>query len=595
VYLAGEDDKHYHLAHPSGHAVSMAKAALSPEVHAQIRALPKLPVPKAPRIAKPRAPVKLAEGTPPAFVSGDFTPQPGQEVPENSDTGLGSVIDPAGNLEAAANAIGKNVIEPVANYLSPGAAVDEAMAAQGYGQPSPAPAPEAPTPTKAPTPSAPPATTPPPPVATGEDSGPFAAAAKTMSEAIRSKAENEYTASTTLANLYDTNAKKLLDYDRETQQVIAEDRARQDGVFQQVANAKIDPNHFWEDKGTSGKLLGGLGMILSGIGSGLTGGPNLAHQVINNAIERDIDAQRANLSKNQNLLSYYQRQTNDDLSARQLTKATMLQAYAGQIAAQTSRASAGVAKQNGVIAQQQAQTEAYSLSQQAIARSQGIKQNEIALRQAQEAEKVRHELYGDNGQARPASAQVLQHAVAVGLVPANQVVTIDRQGTQARAKGDDSAKALNEKLPEIHSAQDLVDRLQQLHDNPTAVLAPGTDIGDEYNKTRRELAVKTEKALAGRVSDETVEQQIGAIGGNWNQYVHSRDPLAAIRNTLEGERQNLLNQHVWGYRQPGQVQERAPSTGAANPPQQGAIHITNGSQSGWLLPGKALPAGWKQG
>lgn len=587
MYFAGEDERHFHIAHPAGHAVSMAKAGLTPEMHAQIRALPKLP-----------KPLKLSEGidSVPPVVQGDFTPQPGQEVPESAPPSP-SAFDPNGSLEA----VGRAVVEPVARYFTPGAGVDEAMAAQSPAAPTEGPGTQA-----GPAGAAPAASTPQPaapsapavPAGMPVSSGPIEEAARAEQKAIRSKAEAEYTAATSLADLHDQQAKELLDHDRETQQVVAADRARQDAIFRDIASAKVDPNHYWQDKSTGQKLLAGIGMIFSGIGSGLTGGPNLAHQVIDRAIERDIDSQKANIGKKQNLLAYYQRQTGDDLAARQLTKATMLNAFAGQVAAQAARSSAGVVRQTGEIAAQQARVQAFDLSQQAIARSQGIKQNEISLRQAQEAETVRHQLYGDGTQgARPVSAQLLQHAASLpGTgVTSEQIVTIDRQGGQARAKSDASAKILNEKLPEIHSSQDLMDRLQQLHENPASVLTPGSDAGDEYNKIRRELAVKMEKALAGRVSDQTVEQQIGAIGGGWNQFIHNKDPLAAVRTTLDGEKQALLNQHVWGYKAPAQVREQAAATGASHPPAAGAIHVTNGKQGAWLLPGKPLPAGWKQG
>lgn len=599
MYFAGEDERHFHVAHPSGHAVSMAKAALSPEVQAQIRALPKLP-----------KPLKLSEGIDevPPIVQGNFEPQPGQEVPastpppEQPTSRFGSTLDPLGSLEET---VGKGVLDPAVQSFTPGAGVDEAMAAQSPAAPTGVPGTQAGPAGAAPAASAPAPAAPAAPAAaapatkpTGESSpGPILDAAKKEQEAIRSKATAEYDAANKLADLHEQQAKQLLDHDRETQQMVAADRARQDGIFNDIANSKVDPNHFWQEKSTGSKLLAGIGMIFSGMGSGLAGGPNLAHQVIQRAIDRDIDAQKANIGKKQNLLAYYQRQTGDDIAARQMTKATMLNAFAGQVQAMTNRTSAPVIKQAGEIAAQQARIDSFNLSQQAIARSQGIKQGEITLRQAQEAETVRHQLYGDGtGAAKPASAQLLQHAVSVGLVKPEEIVTVDRQGNQMRAKSEASGKVLNEKLPDLHAALDLVDRLQQLRTNPMAVLTPSTRVEDEYSKTIHELAVMSERALAGKVSEEGVNQQVHAIGTKWNQFVQSGgDPLAAIRNTLEGSRQNLLGQHVWGYHAPAQVREQPAATGAPQPPAAGAIHVTNGRQGAWLLPGKPLPAGWKQG
>ena len=63
-----------------------------------------------------------------------------------------------------------------------------------------------------------------------------------------------------------------------------------------VANAKVNPEQFWEDKG------GGLGRVMAAIAVGLgqysasrVGGPNAALGIINSAIDRNIAAQRDNI------------------------------------------------------------------------------------------------------------------------------------------------------------------------------------------------------------------------------------------------------------------------------------------------------------
>lgn len=46
-------------------------------------------------------------------------------------------------------------------------------------------------------------------------------------------------------------------------------------------------------KGTGQKVMAAIALVLGGIGAGLTGGPNMALQVIENALKRDLDAQIA--------------------------------------------------------------------------------------------------------------------------------------------------------------------------------------------------------------------------------------------------------------------------------------------------------------
>lgn len=54
----------------------------------------------------------------------------------------------------------------------------------------------------------------------------------------------------------------------------------------------IDPNRFWKSRSTGQKILAGLAMALGGVGAGLTGQQNQAANIIMNAINQDIEAQK---------------------------------------------------------------------------------------------------------------------------------------------------------------------------------------------------------------------------------------------------------------------------------------------------------------
>lgn len=70
-----------------------------------------------------------------------------------------------------------------------------------------------------------------------------------------------------------------------------------------ITEGKIDPKHYFNNMDTTHRVMTAIGLILGGIGSGLTKGPNVALQMMDKAIDRDIDAQKAELGKKQNLLS----------------------------------------------------------------------------------------------------------------------------------------------------------------------------------------------------------------------------------------------------------------------------------------------------
>lgn len=79
-------------------------------------------------------------------------------------------------------------------------------------------------------------------------------------------------------------------------------------IQQDLANGHIDPKTYhdlmWKDKGVLGKLGTIFGMMMSSMGAGLSHQPNMYMQMMDNEIARDLDAQKAEVSKKQNLLNY---------------------------------------------------------------------------------------------------------------------------------------------------------------------------------------------------------------------------------------------------------------------------------------------------
>lgn len=69
------------------------------------------------------------------------------------------------------------------------------------------------------------------------------------------------------------------------------ERARADAV-EQASKMKVDPNRLLSQRSTSDEVKWGLAAFFGGIGAALTGGPNMAVEALNRAIDRDIDAQK---------------------------------------------------------------------------------------------------------------------------------------------------------------------------------------------------------------------------------------------------------------------------------------------------------------
>lgn len=112
-----------------------------------------------------------------------------------------------------------------------------------------------------------------------------------------------------------------------------------DAMAQALADPKsdVDPRRYFHNLGTGGKIMNAIAMILGGMGAGLTHGPNMGMEVINNAINKDIESQKINLGKKESLLSQNLARFKDMKTAQMATYSQMNAMAQGQIAANTAR------------------------------------------------------------------------------------------------------------------------------------------------------------------------------------------------------------------------------------------------------------------
>lgn len=92
------------------------------------------------------------------------------------------------------------------------------------------------------------------------------------------------------------------------------------GLQNDIANGHVNPKQYLENMSTGKHIATGLGLILGGMGAGLTHGPNLAFQYLQNQIDRDIDSQKTELGKKENLLSHNLQETNNLRAAADMTR-----------------------------------------------------------------------------------------------------------------------------------------------------------------------------------------------------------------------------------------------------------------------------------
>lgn len=105
------------------------------------------------------------------------------------------------------------------------------------------------------------------------------------------------------ADTYNTLSKNISDINAKTSafetEAAAETKTRMkrvdDLTNDMLANSDIDPNRLFANMGTGSKIMAGIGLALGALGQavGGPGGKNLALDVIEKSIDRDIEAQKA--------------------------------------------------------------------------------------------------------------------------------------------------------------------------------------------------------------------------------------------------------------------------------------------------------------
>lgn len=148
-------------------------------------------------------------------------------------------------------------------------------------------------------------------------------------------AEEQEAANNKIAAVQEASAKEQRSLP--TQEEIFNKYQTQDAKFQQaVIDGKVDPQRIIHNMGTGSKIVSGIAMILSGMGAATTGQPNLAMKVLDDAIERDIDAQKNDQTKNLSVWKMNREALGNDMAANLATKNQMLGAAQMQLqAAQT--------------------------------------------------------------------------------------------------------------------------------------------------------------------------------------------------------------------------------------------------------------------
>lgn len=182
-----------------------------------------------------------------------------------------------------------------------------------------------------------------------------------LADAIHADANAQAAKSNAEATLLDAHALELQqqnqhiqEQEAQRQKAIAERMADVDKAIAQQASMSVDPNYFGR-MDTPAKIATSVGILLSGIGAGWGGGENLALDQVNKAIDRDIDAQKANIAKQGQVVAAKRGGYQDFLAATQDQRSAELAEHNRQTEIFKNRLEQVVAKSNDPIVQAAAQ------------------------------------------------------------------------------------------------------------------------------------------------------------------------------------------------------------------------------------------------
>ena len=346
----------------------------------------------------------------------------------------------------------------------------------------------------------------------------------------------------------------------------AQRQTEQERQYQAALAGKVDPMAAWNRRDGSGKASALIGMMLSGIGSGLTGQPNLAYKVLNDEVERDIDAQKYNLGKKVTLLGHFMEQTKNIQSAQALTRASMLTGFAAQLQSQALKSGS---QQAVTLAQQhvaQLRQAAAMETAKATETDMQIQQMRSNVDYTQSIRKMAAQgggLFATSEGKPPSLARQLLLTGILSQSPeklGEHVFNAPEESTMTDAKGiprtvtrdrqiiaatPDDAKLAKAKMLELNNASDSLRVLEQYHaqgkpfgsitpDERKRVLVAVNTLKESLNRNvndiNRQPSEQGIKLLSEMIDNPADITSVG-VGGS----------LAGLRQLIEGHRKNAIH------------------------------------------------------
>lgn len=325
----------------------------------------------------------------------------------------------------------------------------------------------------------------------------------------------------------------------------------------------IDPKHWWKEAGVGGSIIAALSMGLGALGSGLSGihgsaTPNYAMQIIDNAINRDMQAQKDNLETQWNKIAKEQglsnnkyardqwivEQQSQDAEKKYNLVLNQLDSLAHQSKSEVVVKNAEILnaqiEQRLIAIQQKTQDRMYAVAQEDERKAAAAAANSpaaIANRKYNDASKA-YDQYFD---AKKAKGEVPQDRDSWMAERLNRLPPTSDSGG-AGGKIDDALK--NDTIKKRTAIADAKDALQNLKKWYDRSIPDRIMTRNERDALRAAAQLKLAKvgelgALSGGDLD-IVNKQVGGQGTT-DPFGFSTQPIDVTLGVLDRQDQNLLN------------------------------------------------------
>jgi hypothetical protein len=299
-------------------------------------------------------------------------------------------------------------------------------------------------------------------------------------------------------------------------------------------NTTIDPNKFWASKVTGSRLLAALGAAMGGFGAALTGGPNYALEIINKAVNDDIDAQKSmvdyqlkkgneKVAGQQTLYGMMRSRFGDDATALAATQAAALNVVQKKLDA--AKAGLGTQEQKAKLEQLQVQVDA---------RQQAAMQ-QLHMHADESAQKWAHERTERDKVALEFSAKA---AKANGKDPETFVPGM------GFALDKDAAKLVRAEAAQSDKLTSKIDRLIALREKNGAEMLDREAVAQMQSLSKDLMTDLAQQKKLGAISKDDATMLEALAGGDASRIGYVLPALKSVRQSVQEDLSAFATRHM---------------------------------------------------